>query len=120
MSIDEIKTLLAQLKFKDWRFVIQMDGTRMLLVVEFEDRCAFSGKMATHRSRKWPLSPHQTKSEIVQTAFVAVMTAMEHEVRESFTYRDQAVYGPHYHVDYLHDLCEQGAFDVRPPMTATA
>lgn len=51
--------------------------------------------------RKWRLSPHMTKSEIVLTAFKAVETAMEHEVREAFRYRDRRIFGPHIDVDEL-------------------
>ena len=48
-----------------------------------------------------------TKSEIVQTAFLAVLTAAEHEIRETFKYHDAAIFGPHFNVDRLVTL----AFD---------
>lgn len=56
-----------------------------------------------------------TKSEVVQTAFKAVLTAVEHETRETFLYRNKAIFGPHYNVDALLKLCESGstALDVR-------
>jgi hypothetical protein len=47
-----------------------------------------------------------TTSEIVQTAFKAVMTSQEHIAREFFTYRGKQVFGPHFDVEKLADLCE--------------
>jgi hypothetical protein len=48
-------------------------------------------------------------NEIVTTAFKAVMTAMEHEVRESFKYRDVAIYNPHLDPDSLVDFVKNPA-----------
>jgi hypothetical protein len=45
-----------------------------------------------------------TKSEVVQTAFKAALTAIEHEARERFTYRGQSIFDPHYDVDQLVEL----------------
>ena len=63
--------------------------------------------------RKWRLSPHMTRSEIVQTAFMAVLTWEEHECRERFKYKGQRVFGPHFNVEALAKLCEQGQLDIR-------
>jgi hypothetical protein len=41
------------------------------------------------KSRKWLLSAHMTKTEIVNTAWFAVKTAIEHEAREEFFYQGQ-------------------------------
>lgn len=59
------------------------------------------------RSRKWLLSEHMTDGEIVQTLFKATMTAVEHEVRELFLYRGQAVFDPHYDIEKLVELRAQ-------------
>lgn len=53
------------------------------------------------KGRKWYLSPHKTDGEVVQTAFKAVMTAMEHEIREMFTYKGVSIFDPHYDIDKL-------------------
>ena len=58
-----------------------------------------------------------TKSEVIQTAFKAVLTAMEHEVREKFHYKGKPIFGPHYHVDALHAACTGGNMDVRPDLS---
>lgn len=62
--------------------------------------------------RKWLLSTFMTRSEVVQTAFLAVRTWVEHEMREQFTYRSRAVFGPHISIDAVYDIAEK--LDVRP------
>lgn len=54
-----------------------------------------------YRGRKWYISSHMCKSELVQTAFKAVMTFYEHEIRENFTYKGKRVFGPHFDVEEL-------------------
>lgn len=51
--------------------------------------------------RKWRISPHMTKSEIVATVFKAYLSWVEHEARESFQFRGQSIFGPHFDVDAL-------------------
>jgi hypothetical protein len=59
------------------------------------------------------LSTFMTKSELVQTAFKAVMTASEHEIRETFTYKGRRIFGPHFDVEALWSIA--GKVDVRAP-----
>jgi hypothetical protein len=69
------------------------------------------------KGRKWRLSEHMTKSEVIQTALMAVLAWEEHEAREAFRYKGRAVFSPHYDVDLLqklHRLNGDGVFDVRP------
>ena len=42
-----------------------------------------------------------TPSELVQTALKCVLTSLEHEAREHFTYRGAAIFGPHFDVEAL-------------------
>lgn len=45
---------------------------------------------------------HNTKTEIVMTALKAVLAAEEHEARERFKYRGEAIFSPHVDVDDLY------------------
>ncbi len=56
--------------------------------------------------RKWLLSPHMVRSEIIRTAYKAIIAAEEHEIQEKFKYRDCTVMGPHMHMDELVDLIQ--------------
>jgi hypothetical protein len=91
------KKVLATVQYKDWGFEVSEDQSWFQVRINDE-----------HKGRKWKLSPHMTKSEIVQTAFLAVLTAEEHETREQFKYRGYAIFGPHFNVDRLADLIHQG------------
>jgi hypothetical protein len=53
-----------------------------------------------------------TRSEIVQTCIKLVMTSMEHRAREGFTYRGKRVFGPHFDVDAIWQLCADKRFDL--------
>lgn len=68
---------------------------------------------AVANGRKWRISAHATKSEVVQTMFMAYLAWLEHEAREAFTYRFQAIFGPHFDVDALADLAAGHHHDVR-------
>lgn len=52
-------------------------------------------------TRKWLLSEHMTRSELLQTALKCVLTSAEHRVREKFTYKRVRLYGPHIDCDEL-------------------
>jgi hypothetical protein len=65
------------------------------------------------RGRKWMLSPHMTRSEIVQTCLAAVFAFVEHEARERFLYRGEAIFGPHFNVEKLHELATAKAVELR-------
>lgn len=47
--------------------------------------CNVTGAATAWKGRKWRLSPHMTDMELVNTAFLAVLVALEHEARELFT-----------------------------------
>ena len=51
--------------------------------------------------RKWMLSQHMTKQEVVRTAWLAYKQAVSHEADEQFKYKGVAIYGPHIDVEEL-------------------
>lgn len=100
--------VLAQVHYRNWEFHVALDDTRPWLQVRFEDQCTATGAQSVQHGRKWMLSVHMSKSEIVQTALKAVLTAVEHEAREAFTYRGKRIFGPHFDVEELAKLCASG------------
>jgi hypothetical protein len=74
------------------------------LQIKFEAACNITGNTEVWKGRKWLLSQHMTDSELVQTAFKAVLTAMEHETREKFKFMGQSIFDPHYDVNLLVEL----------------
>lgn len=104
MTKKEITDVLKEVKFRDWDFYVgTIRDYPMYLQVRFLERDLESGsdgkKLQT--GRKWLLSHHMTRSEIVLTALKAVLTAVEHEAREEFKYKGQAIFNPHWDVEAL-------------------
>lgn len=107
-------TALAHVRYKDFEFHVHIeDGNRAYLQVEWPGTDATTGKPRACKGRKWSLSEHMTKSEIVQTAMAAVLAIEEHEARELFLYKGHPIFGPHYDVEKLVGLCDYDALDVR-------
>ena len=101
LTLNEIKQIVAEIRYKDWNFdVIAFDQTNPLLRVRFTD--PETGE--TQKGRKWVISYHMTKSELVLTALKAVLTAEEHEAREIFRYRGSKIFNPHINVDKMVEL----------------
>lgn len=112
--IERVQNILQKVDYKNFAFDIGGDDTRLFMQVRWPTWCAQTRRNVLVKGRKWWLSTHMTKSEIVQTAFKAVLTAEEHEVRENFKYNTMPIFGPHFDVDLLHRVCLDGDhLDVR-------
>lgn len=117
--IEIFETYLKDVRYKDWDMNVHADGERAYLQVgfwEYDSTQPANTQAAKsyQKGRKWLLSPYMTKSEVIQTAFKAVLTAEEHETREKFAYRGKNIFGPHFNVDALVDICGAEQHDVRP------
>ena len=99
---------VAAIRFQDWAFRTGTLGDGFFLQVVFvaPDRSDATGIHEWH-GRKWYISPYSVESEVVQTALKAVLTALEHEAREQFTYKGIAPYGPHVDVGALLVVAER-------------
>lgn len=73
-----------------------------------------TGLMAPWTGRKYVLSQRATISEIIQTALLAYLTALEHEAREQFTWRGVRVFDPHLDVRWARQGKLAEATDARP------
>jgi hypothetical protein len=84
--------------------------------------CSQTGIPLGWQGRKWRLSPYMTDGEIVQTALKAVLTAMEHEVRERFQFDGVSVFDPHFDIHKLVALRKgsDGGLEVRGSSEALA
>ena len=114
MTPEDMIGILDQIRYKDWSFRLSDDG--QYLQVAFIEECILTKQPSIQHGRKWIMSPHMTKSEVVCTAFKAVMTAEEHEIRERFRYKRRMIFGPHFDVDELAKIA--GKIDVRENMEA--
>ncbi len=112
-NLFDFKSIIDQIKFLNFDFKVKEESGKFYLQAEFEAQDTITRKIETQHSRKWQLSPYMTDSEVVQTVFKCVLTSVEHETRESFTYQGCRIFSPHFDVNALVELCRQERFDER-------
>lgn len=118
-TLEEIRAIVAQCAFEDFEFRAIEVGGCLHLQATWPEIDIATGHYARQHSRKWTLSRHMTRSEIVQTCFKLAITAVEHRAREAFKYRGRRIFGPHFDVDALHQICADRRFDVRASKAGT-
>jgi hypothetical protein len=117
MDACDARRILAEVKHPGYSFRVHgkfADGETTYLQGVFLAPDNDSPRVSRpQHTRKWLLSQHMTRSELVQTAFKCVLTSIEHEAREQFTYKGARVFGPHFDVETLVSACYAAAPDVR-------
>lgn len=106
----EFCEVLGKISYPGFEFHLRYDGIRPYLQVHCPQGVdARTGAEDPWNGRKWRLSDHMVPSEIVQTAFLALKTALEHEMREQFLYKGQRVFSPHLDLDQVAGLMSIGS-----------
>jgi hypothetical protein len=113
MTPVDMYLLILDVSFPGYKFTVDSRGDRPFLQAEFHSPCSQTGKVTLQKTRKWQLSQYMTESELIQTVFKCVLTAIEHEAREQFKYKGRAVYGPHFDVRALMELCDNNQLETR-------
>lgn len=109
MNRSELDAIINDITYKDWSIYVDEKNTNWYLYV------AFLADGDIQKGRKWYVSPHSTRSEVVQTALLAILTAEEHEARETFRYKGAKIFGPHIDVDFLVESVKvKRNLDIRP------
>lgn len=106
--VDRATILLTNVRFFNYKFHVRESHAGVVLQATYPDYDIYTSKEEIQHTRKWPLSPEMTDSEIVQTAFKLCITSFEHRCREGFQYKGARVFGPHFDVEDLVRLCKQG------------
>lgn len=106
-SYESIKTVVLRCEYPRYRFLVHEVTEHIYLQVEHTGVDVDTDDSVTWRGRKWLISRYATDGEIAQTCLKALLTALEHEAREWFTYRGVAVFDPHYDIEKLFALRSQ-------------
>lgn len=121
LTLADIAEVVRVCSYDPWVFVFkpfanatQVSDSHAVLQVEFTALNRWDKTEQVQRGRKWMLSTDMTRNEVVQTCFLAVLTAQEHEVREQFRYRGRAIFNPHWNPDSLYDFAHARHLDLRP------
>lgn len=93
---------ITQVPF-NWQIVFHeyRPGVWTLRVVEADGIDNVTGERMEWAGRRWLLSQHMTDGEIAQTILKAILTAVEHEVRELLKFDGLAIFNPHFGFDAL-------------------
>lgn len=115
----DFENIVSNIEYKDWRLRVGQNEEHFFLQVLFDAPDNHTGIIEEQRCRKWQLSVYMTKSEVVRTAYKAVLAAEEHEVGEHFKYKDELIFNPHVDVETLVDVIKRDRLDTRAkPATA--
>lgn len=105
LTVNEIKAIVYKIKYRDWVFHVSYEAATYVsdlwLQVHFMAQDTESNSFSLQKCRKWRLSVHMTETEIVRTAWKALLAAVEHEAGEEFLYDGVAIYNPHIDVQHL-------------------
>ena len=109
---DKLRDILSRIKLcNGWQILLRDDTfinengvSRFYIQIQFDAPDSLSGKNQRQYCRKWYLSSHMTKQEVVRTAYKAFQAAVLHEAAEQFLYRDCMIYSPHMDVDALCEI----------------
>lgn len=109
--VSEVRAILVKLHYPGYRFLAERRGTCVFLFASYFESDIRGGPDVIQETRSWLIKDGDVPSAIVQTAFKCVLTSSEHRVREHFRYRGKRIFGPHFSVDSLHDICTDKHLD---------
>lgn len=95
------RSILDEVKYPGFEFELVSHADEYWLRIACDGVDNETGKPHRWHGRPWRLSTHMTNGEVVQTAFLALKVAIEHEMRELFTYKGATVFNPHFDIDRL-------------------
>lgn len=113
LTIENLNSIVNDIKYKNWTFRTGEMGNGFFLQLKFDMPDLITSNVEEQSGRKWYISKFMTKSEIVQTAFKACLTAEEHECREQFKYKQEQIFCPHFSVDELAEFASNSSRDKR-------
>lgn len=106
-DLDALQDVVDLVSYRDWSFDVKEDSGGPYLQIVFLD------EGAPQFCRKWRVDRSMNPSELVRTAWMAVLAAEEHEARERFMYKEKRIMTPH--VDFDKVVARGGL-----PIAATA
>lgn len=104
LTREEILDILSKISighvlYKEPKFRLLDSGDGFLIQLVYLEEDCDTGREEEQHARKWYVSAHSTPTEVVRTAYKAVMTSLEHRLGEWFTFNGERVYSPHRSVE---------------------
>jgi len=112
MTLDDLKAVIVNVACEvggvKWQIHCGEMGNGFYVQLRYLEPDIETGDPQDQHGRKWYVSSHSAKSEVVQTVLKACLTSAEHIVREHFTYRGVRIFSPHFDVEQLVELAGGG------------
>lgn len=99
LTMGDINTMLAEIDYKQHRFMVDTTDGGFFIRTRCEEEDVRNGEITVQFGRRWFISENASRGDVVRTAFKAIMTWEEHEVREYFLYKGQRIFDPHFDLD---------------------
>ncbi|MCK6474281.1 MAG: hypothetical protein L6R28_21390 [Planctomycetes bacterium] len=115
MTLNEMRAVIADVAYPGYEFSVRDDRGVPYLQGRYQEADIATGRAEWQHTRKWLLSEHMVKSEVVQTALKLILTSLEHRAREHFLYKGERCYGPHFDVDTLYEIAKEKKLAFRSP-----
>lgn len=115
-TFEDVQQILANVAYKQgWHLrVIEKRSDVVLCQWLFSAPDINDGGIPVLQScRKWFVSLYSTDSEVIRTAYLAVVQAEMHELNENFTYKGARLFDPHTDLDALAGYMGGAVQDVR-------
>lgn len=101
LTEQEFEAILSNVKAQERSLIYSRAYDEGGAVCGWYVQVEFEADGQVHHGRKWYVSHFSVPGEIVQTCLKAVLTSLEHECREHFTYKGVRVLAPHFDLDWL-------------------
>ncbi len=99
-ELDRIADIVDKIAFPGYTFLVDTVAGRLYSIrVRYVEPDVMSGVPEEQNGRQWVIPEGQTRGQIVQTCFKAILTSLEHRAREHFLYRGKPVLQPHLDID---------------------
>ncbi|MHB8407775.1 MAG: hypothetical protein ACYDHY_06630 [Acidiferrobacterales bacterium] len=98
------KIVFEDIQVEPYLFRIQQKGDGFLLQAMAHTKDSRSDKVDIQSGRKWYVSSHACRAEVVRTCYMAIEAFMKHELQENFLYKGKRIFNPHWDPDALAEV----------------
>lgn len=117
-TLENIKHILSLIDFKlfsiPFRFKVMEKGDGFLIQLECWMKCNVENEYSWQKGGKYYISSHAIDDEIILSSWKACQDFIIHEARETFFYREQPIFQPHFSMDELVEFSETAKIVSRP------
>lgn len=105
---DEARELLSKVQYLNYEWEVRedYDGEGLLMRARYIDADIYTCKEELQHTAWTAVSVKSGLSRVVSGAMKLALTSAEHRCREAFLYKGRRIFGPHFHIDDLYELCK--------------